>query len=180
MYCYIEQVTQLLSDRVWAQLDPHAGRLPRRKSLWVIAAAIAAAAVIAAIVPLVHSGVIQPRIHLSMNTRSVSGSSPSPTHPVHWSETYTLSNHGSTTITVIGFGHAGAHLSAPFPPTRIPPGASVKLTVNYRVTECGRVGEFPPSYTATQVRVRRWWGTQTVFVDYPDEVPDIIWTACTG
>jgi hypothetical protein len=176
-------MTQLLSDRVWAELDPHAGRLPRRTSVRVLVAAAVGALVIAAIVPLVRSGVVVPHIEVHIpGTHTISDSSTPPTaaYPIFDTETYTVTNHSWMTITVTGFSRpAGVSVRSPSAlPQRIPPGGQIQVKVSYQITSCADAGGNEPRHSPIAVHIHRSWGTQTVFTSTDDNLNFVAWIVC--
>jgi hypothetical protein len=83
-------------------------------------------------------------------------------------------NDGWVSITVLGIGRdmPGMRLigvEGQFPST-LAPGQSASFAVNYRITDCEAVSadEWP-----VPVRVRRWWGEQTDYVDLPPQAMDV-------
>jgi hypothetical protein len=157
----------LLSDDVWRQLDPDAGRLPRRTVLrlrWSLVSAVA----LAVLVGLVwQSGLTVPRLSWPSNAG------------YGW-ETSTLdrtikyevriANRGWTTVEVLGLGRSGPGFELRSVraqlPTTLRPGEDMDAVLIYQVTDCAAV---PADEWPVPVTVRRTWGTATGHVQPPSQ-----------
>jgi hypothetical protein len=157
-------VARVVSDEVWRQLDPNAGRLSRRTAARLTnAAGIAFLAYLAGIL-LWLSGVVVARIDWpdSAGYGSVSG----PDIPL--SQDIVVTNRGWLPVTVVGAGRnmPGLHLLSVQGglPRTLHRGEQLTIQVQYQVVDCAAVptGEWP-----VPVRVRMWWGVQTVYIGVP-------------
>ena len=151
---------ELLTDEVWARLDPHAGRLSWRQTRRLWQAVFACVVLLGAGLLGWRAGLIAPRFE--------------PPDAQNWSAEFDaqageftmhlpLMNQGALTETVLAVGRPGPGL------TLLPPADSFPLTLahntgqdvslRYRVTDCAAVpaGEWP-----IPVRVSRPWGSVTV------------------
>jgi hypothetical protein len=153
----------LVSDEVWRQLDPDAGRLPRRTVVrlrWSIASMLA----IAVVAGLGWwSGLVVPRLAWSSTGYS-------------WSSIedgivqyeMPVTNRGWTSAEVVAIGRSGPGFELQTARAELPatlaPGQRIDVTLVYRVTDCAAVpgGAWPVPFT-----VRRAWGTVTAYVQPP-------------
>jgi hypothetical protein len=174
-------MSQLVTDDVWRQLDPHAGRLSRRGAVRLWAAVICGLALIPLAAVLYGSGAVEPRIMADISG-SFSVRAPntiSTATPATVRTTVVLTNTGWSTVTVNGVvpGSGGTTLTTPDPtPITIKPGQQVTVDLTYAITSCTQKDSGPFS-----IRVRRWWGAQTVSptVDgWPDFRTDMPRDAC--
>lgn len=163
-----------VSDEVWAQLDPRAGRLSRRGRLALAGATALTAAAVVAGYALLAGGTVWPRLSVESD----------------WSGHFSPGRHNfSETLTIDNDGWAGARIVSVGAPRglrvtgvdgldgEVGAGGSAALTVHYLVTDCAR----PPAEPVTLLlHVDRWWGTATVRLRPPDQVPSLITPACTG
>jgi hypothetical protein len=162
---------QLVSDEVWAQLDPRAGALSRADTRLITRLTALAVVVAAAAMALWVSGFV--RANLSWSDSQGYGSSFNP-HTHTFSTDVVVKNNGWTAVRVTGIGGDGAglhltgttqpHISTDLGrtvPFTLEPGQTAILALDYQVTDCAAVtsGSFP-----VPVRVKRFWGTQTVSV----------------
>ena len=150
----------MLTDVVWRQLDPYAGRLSRRtvrRIRWGVAALL----LLTAIGELVwYAGVLVPRVSWRSPGYGF-GSSP-PHHSV------IVHNDGLRPIRVLGVGRSGPgfrldRVDGPLPST-VEPGEYLELVLIYAVTDCAAV---PTGPWPVPVVVERPWGVQTVYVQPP-------------
>src|SRR5262245_41277048 len=130
---------RMVSDEVWRQLDPYAGRLPERttRQLWWAAAAMSL--VLAAAAAVWVSGLVVPQIFASGESSS-SAAAP----PLDATIELRIRNHGWVSIRVTGAGLRGPGLrfdgvTGNFPHTLVPD-ESMTFTVRYRVTDCAAAG----------------------------------------
>jgi len=164
------QATPLLTDVVWRQLDPHAGRLSRRTARRVrLAIAVALVAVVLGEFCW-YAGLIAPRLSWTDSLGSEYG-----WDPVHHS--VSVHNDGLLSVRVLGVGRSGpgftlSSVTGTFP-TTVDPGGDLKFTLTYLVTDCAAV---PAGAWPVPIRVERPWGVQTVHIGLPskqdDEAPD--------
>lgn len=157
----------MLRDEVWGQLDPWAGRLaprtPRRLALALLVLLVVAEAGVVAWV----SGLAAPRIRMNKAGGSSATMLPGP----GFDYSIELENHGWLPATVTGLGgdQAGLRLSTTVrSPVILRPGQSMQITVAYEIIDCAAVTNDPASLP---VRVERFWGSQTVYVDLPRRLP---------
>jgi hypothetical protein len=153
--------TELLSDDVWRQLDPHAGRLPRRQTamLWLTIAAVAA--VVAAGVVVWRGGYLVARVDTRHEATGFSwGASTGGPITIQ----FPISNDGRTAITVTSIGRSGPGLTLDAPaglPLTLAPHTGEVVYLRYEVTDCAAI---PAGAWPVPVVVRLWWGSQTVYV----------------
>jgi hypothetical protein len=161
----------LLSDEVWRQLDPDAGRLPRRSVLrlrWSLASTVA----LAVLVGLVwQSGLTVPRLSWTPNAGYGYSTSTEDRTIEYQVE---ISNRGWSTVEVLGLGRSGPgfelrSLRAQLP-TTLRPGEAMEAVLVYQVTDCAAV---PVDVWPVPVTVRRTWGTATGYVQPPSQVPQV-------
>ena len=167
---------QLVRDEVWEQLDPRAGALNGKQSRRAAVAASAAAVLLGAGLGIDYSGVV--RAHL-VRAADVGTAGAALTTPKVIVEEVAVKNTGWSTVRVVGVGQDGPGLrllgpSDPDvrfsgvhgiePPFEVRPGQTETVAVAYRVTDCAAVptGPFP-----VQIRVDRFWGTQTIGITPP-------------
>jgi hypothetical protein len=147
----------MVSDEVWHQLDPNAGRLSRPTLVrtW-IAIALALAVVMGGAV-VWASGAVAPQ--LLWGAYGITQASPP-------SDTMSLdvgiTNTGLLPLTVLGVGASGPGLTlidsaGPFP-SHVASGATLRVTLTYRITDCAQV---PAGSAPVALRIQRSWGTQT-------------------
>jgi hypothetical protein len=152
-----------ISDDVWRQLDPEAGRLPRRTVLrlrWSLGGAF----VLAVLAGLVwQSGLTVPRLGWTDNSGygwSIEGR--------HVEYEMRISNDGWTPVTVTTLGRSGPGLALRSVraqlPTTLRPDESMDATLVYDVTDCAAV---PADAWPVPVTVSRVWGTATGYVHPP-------------
>jgi hypothetical protein len=156
-------VARLVSDEVWRQLDPNAGRLSRTsvRRLWrAVGVALTAAALLAL---GWQSGVVVPRLEMPREAGLEYGGGPDQLYVV-----FTVKNIGSTRVTVTGAGRSGDGLEltdvvAQFP-TTLDPGEQMTLRLVYRLTACVTG---PGTAWRVPVRVEWWWAERTVDLEPP-------------
>lgn len=173
---------QWVSDDVWQQLDPRAGALTRGQRRRIVAASAAAATILTAGFAIDRSGFVWARA--AYDPRAGLESSVS-VNPGIIAQEVPVKNTGWTTIRVTGVGQdgPGLHLVGPGDsvgtkqvaelqgkplPFDVHPGQTVMLAIGYRVTDCDAVpsGPFPIA-----VRIDRPWGTQTISIPLPQQMP---------
>jgi len=157
----------LVSDEVWRQLDPDAGRLPRRTVLrlrWSLAGAIALALLFGLVW---QSGLTVPRLSWTPNSGYGYGGSPR-NRTVEYE--VRISNRGWTSVEVVGLGRSGPGFELRSVraqlPTTLRPGENMDATLLYQVTDCAAV---PADEWPVPVTVRRTWGTATGYVQPPTQ-----------
>jgi hypothetical protein len=182
----------LVSDLVWAQLDPHAGRLSRRGLVHLWMAIVVMLVVIVGVGVALRAGVVTPRLDVDP-TNGDGNARPaiSTQSPATWHQNVTVTNNGwlPVTITKIGGGYPGVRLmSTTTLPVRIAPHQDVDLTLTYSIVDCPPgAGSSGDGVTMTQfsgtptlpITVRRSWGSQqvNVTIDEPDW-PSVLYTVC--
>jgi hypothetical protein len=149
-----------VSDEVWAQLDPRAGRLSRRGRFALALAALGAAALVIVVWAAGASGLVRPRL-------SVDGWASQESGHASFSERVVLANHGWTTarLTAVTTPTRDLHVTgARGLPVHIRPGETVTITVRLAVLDCAN----PPSgWIPVRARVSHWWGTTSAALDAP-------------
>jgi len=151
---------ELLTDEVWARLDPHAGRLSWRQARRMWQAVFACVVLLGAALYGWRAGLIEPRFE--------------PPSAQNWSAQFDaqageftlhlpLMNQGALTETVLGVGRSGPGLTL-LPPVDIFPltlahDTGEEVPLRYRVTDCAAVpaGDWP-----IPVLVSRPWGSVMV------------------
>ena len=163
---------ELLTDVVWASLDPHAGRLSRRQAGRMWAAVLACLILFACGVYAWRGGLVVPRVERD----DLMGGFVSSVEGRGFSIGVPLVNNGQLTETVLGVGASGPGLtllpSTDTYPRTLAPHTGELLTLHFAVTDCAAVRDGP---WPVPVRVSRPWGTVTLhvagptFPDYPGE-----------
>jgi hypothetical protein len=152
----------MLSNEVWRQLDPEAGRLPRRtvqRLRWTVATVL----VLALLAGVGwRSGLITPRLAWPNAGGGLELRGNRVEYEVH------VVNRGWTPIEVVGLGRSGpgfelveVHATLP---TTLKPGERMDAVLLYRINDCAAV---PAGPWPMPVQVRRTWGTVTAYVDIP-------------
>ena len=161
-------MVELLTDEVWAQLDPHAGRLSRRQARRMWAAVLACLVLAVSGLYLWRAGLVVPRVERD----GLMGGFEASVEGRGFSIGVPLMNNGQLTETVVGVGASGPGLtllpSADTFPRTLAPHTGELLILRYAVTDCAAVpaGDWP-----VPVRVSRPWGTVTVHVAGPTLPP---------
>jgi hypothetical protein len=163
-----------LSDETWQALDPLAGRLSRRDRRRAVVAGVAVVALLVAAYAVASSGLLV--AHLAHGHASGYGDGRD-IGVIHYD--FEVVNEGRFPIEIVDVGRSGPGLEqVPFPseirghPTeavgaaRLGPGQKVFLGVAYQVTDCHAVPDEP---WPVPVRIDRWWGTQTVWIELPTQ-----------
>lgn len=157
-YCYIEHVSLTVTDEVWHQLNPGAGRLSRRAAVKAWIAVALALALVTAGVAGWQSGIVV--AHLRWGVWGVHATEP-PSDVV--SVDVEIDNDGLAPVTIAGVGRSGPGLdlvrSQGVFPVRVGPAKGIRVTLVYRITDCGQV---PVGSWPVAVRVDRSWGVQIV------------------
>ncbi len=152
-------MTQLVSDEVWRQLDPHAGQLPRPWS-WRLRLAVIATVVLALVAgALWRSGTIVPRVEWARHAGSSWSMDPNK-RQVGFA--VVLRNDGWDSVEVIGAGRSGpgfelVEVHGEFP-TVLEPGEEMDLWLDY---PGHRLRRRPAGPWPVPVRVNRLWGVYT-------------------
>jgi hypothetical protein len=167
IHCYIGQMIDLVSDKdlltddVWRQLDPNAGRLPRRQTVLIWISIAVAGVLVAAGFVVWRGGYVVARV----DTRDeASGYGWGTGTNRSFTIDLPIANDGRTAITVTSVGRAGPGLALTAPvglPFTLAPGHGVVVYLKYTVTDCAAVKS---GAWAVPVTVRMWWGSQTVYV----------------
>jgi hypothetical protein len=154
----------LLPDDVWAQLDPDAGRLPRRTRRRIRVAAIAAAAFLVIIGLGWQWGAVVPRVGGSGHG-AMSG-------PGVMAVTVDVRNTGWTGMRVVGVGRSGPGLRLTRVDGTVPAdlgdASSASYTLYYDVTNCAAL---PTGPWPVPVRIQRPWGVWTGWIGVEPMVP---------
>jgi hypothetical protein len=158
----------MVSDEVWAELDPNAGRLSHQSFRRLVLGFLALLALVASGGLVWQSGLILPRVGWPF-TAGWGGSS----GPGTFSHDLVLENQGWTPVTLTGVGRDGPGLKLDrvftvFPLT-LKPGQQVTINLTYRITDCAAVTR---DAWPVPVRIDRWWGEQTAYVDLPTMTSD--------
>lgn len=170
-----------MSDEVWAQLDPKAGRLTARGRRALAAGVAFVAALLAAALVVALSGAVWPRLALIGGGWQQAGSEPGSRVISVGVE---VDNHGWTAARITGVAAPpglrvtrveGASVTPATPddpggagrpdsalPITVPVHGQVSLTVFYSVVSCA---EPAPNPERMRVEVSRWWGTASVGLD---------------
>jgi hypothetical protein len=170
---------EVLSDEVWAQLDPHCGRLSRRTAakIWIVAAGAVVALI--AILVVYLAGFVTPRLHADGSSYSMERPVVvSAEHPATITMRFVLMNYGSTAVSIHSLGGPlDGDLSAltfvstwNVPPT-LPAHAGQEVTVTYQLTSCAGFTTSPTLPVANvPVAVLRWWGAQHLRIPVADDI----------
>jgi hypothetical protein len=149
----------LLTDEVWARLDPHAGRLSRRQAWRLWLAVLACVVLLGAAVDGWRSGLVRPRFEPPSSQPSSADFNP---QAREFTLHLPLMNRGVLTETILVVGRSGPGLVLQAPtdtfPLRLAPNTGRDVSLRYRVTDCDAVpaGDWP-----IPVRVSRPWGSVT-------------------
>jgi hypothetical protein len=149
---------KMVSDEVWQQLDPYAGRLPERTTRRLWWAGVAMSVVVALAAAAWYGGFVVPQLRADGGQ---SGSS-TITEPLDITSEVRIRNDGWVSIRVTDAGLRGPGLrlegvTGGFPHTLVP-GESMTFTLRYLVTDCAAARG---TNWAVLVHVDRPWGTQT-------------------
>jgi hypothetical protein len=161
-------VRTTISDEVWDQLDPDAGR-PSPRDRKRVRAAVAAATVLAVTVAgLWWIGALRPLVSVDDKRFRTTG------EPGTFALTVRLSNDARLTrhIRSVGRSGPGLQLISVEAPAELAGWTSEEMTLHYRVTDCASV---PKGTWPIPVRVDHpWglWGTSTAWVAGSLEMPD--------
>jgi hypothetical protein len=156
---------QVVSDEVWAQLDPNAGRLTRRTVAKMVATLVATILVGIAGLAVYRGGYLTPRLRADGATvsfeRPVAVSSE---HPILLAVNFELTDHGNTGVTVRSLGGdvgPWKFVSTWNLPSHLAPAEAVIVKVTYRLDSCDGLptSEDLPSFQIPMV-VQHWWGSQ--------------------
>jgi hypothetical protein len=157
-----------VSDEVWRQLDPGAGRLSRRTRIrgWIGLGVVAVLIVASAAVW--QTGLVVPRLAWPGGLQAWEQ------NPTGVRVTFILANTGRFPATVLGIGRSGPGLEyvateADLPAT-LAPGQSLGAVLVYRITDCTG---YPRGSWPVTALVDRPWGTMTV--DVAQEHPEYPW-----
>jgi hypothetical protein len=160
MSCYIDHMSDpLLTDEVWRQLDPDAGRLSpvERRRVTIAIGVVCTLAIAALLVRL--SGVIVPNI--AIGTTAFSGVD---TGPRTFFQTLNVHNGGWRAEEVVAVARPprGMRITAVDGlPISIPADSEAHVTVHYVVDDCSAV---TPGPVAVTLRLHRPWGTASATV----------------
>lgn len=159
----------MLTDEVWAQLDHRAARLSRKQQrrAYLAVATLVIAAQLGVLTWL--SGATAPRLQVDERE----GTSAEVHYRASIGYTVAVRNDGWFPVTILGWGSSRPgleryHRSGELSGFTLKPGATQEVEVNYRITDCHAVTNEPQPLA---VRVERFWGTQTVSVPLPRQLP---------
>jgi hypothetical protein len=160
-----------LSDETWQALDPLAGRLSRRDRRRAVVAGVAVVALLVAGHLLAASGAVTARLAFGSQWSYGDGRETGTMY-----HSFMVVNEGGTPVEIVGVGRPGPGLEPVVFPTGVEdevnrlgvlePGQELRLGVAYRVTDCDAVPDEP---WPVPVRIDRWWGTQTVWIELPTQ-----------
>jgi hypothetical protein len=146
-----------VSDEVWRQLHPDAGRLSRRETAraWIVI--VAALAVVIAGTAVGKSGLITPQLGWSL--WGVKPAEP-PTDTVTLD--VEITNTGLAPVTITRVGHSGPGLTLIATegqlPVRLPATKGARLSLVFRITDCD---ERPTGSWPVTVEVHQAWRSRT-------------------
>jgi hypothetical protein len=154
-------LARVLTDEVWRQLDPRAGRLcPRTARRVRLAIAVLLVAVVAAELAW-YAGLVVPRVSSTDESGYEYG-----WDPVHHS--VAIRNDGLLPIQVLGVGRSGPGIRLDrvdgAVPSTVDPGGYVRVTLTFTIHDCAAV---PAQRWPVPVEIERPWGAQTVYIDLP-------------
>lgn len=159
----------MLTDEVWAQLDHQAARLSRKQQrrAYLAVAALVLAAQLGVLTWL--SGAIAPRLEVDERE----GTSTELDYRTSISYIVAIRNNGWFPVTVLAWGSSRPglerdHRAGELSGFTIKPGAMQQVEVLYRITDCDAVTNEPQPLA---MRLERFWGTQTVNVPLPRQLP---------
>ncbi|GAA1833725.1 hypothetical protein GCM10009682_60180 [Luedemannella flava] len=156
-------MSALLSDEVWARLDPHEGRLTRRTALRLWLTIGAAMLVASAGFAAWWAGLVTPRVAWPGSSAYGMDVETRGTFRYH----LLVANEGLTDVTVTGVGRSGPGLrltGTSGAGVTLGPGAQSIIVLEYEVTDCAAV---PTGAWPVPVQVTWLWGDRTVDVQ-PD------------
>lgn len=159
----------MLTDEVWAQLDHRAARLSRKQQrrAYLAVAALVVAAQLGVLTWL--SGTVAPRLEVDERE----GTSAELHYRASIRYIVAIRNHGWLPVTILGWGSSRPgleryHRGGELPGFTLKPGAMQQLVLDYRITDCDAVTNEPQPLA---IRVGRFWGTQTVRLPLPRQLP---------
>ena len=164
---------RVVSDEVWHQLDPSAGRLSGRTTRRLWAAFLAALLLYVLGVAVWYSGLLVPQLRWTSTSWQVS-------EVQNLSRlTIDISNGGLFPATVVEAGGAAPGLEligveGPLPAT-LRPGDAVTVTLIYRFSDCAAT---PPADWSQTAVVSRPWGNQSIRI--MADMPWAVWHARLG
>jgi len=163
MSCYIDHMTgPLLTDEVWRQLDPDAGRLPpgERRRVAIAIGLVCILGIAALLVRL--SGLVVPNIAVGT---TVSSGADSTQHTFF--QTLNVHNGGWRPEKVVGVANPQQRVRVTAVdglPVSIPVDSEAHVTVHYVVDDCSSV---TPGWLPVTLRLHRPWGTASATVTPP-------------
>jgi hypothetical protein len=165
-------MSPVVSDEIWRQLDPGAGRLSRRAAVKAWTAVALAFALVTTGTALWLSGAVITQVSWAL--WGVKATQP-PSDTVGID--VEIWNEGWAPVTIAGVGRGGPGLDLVRTegrfPVRVKPAHAIRVTLFYRIVDCGQA---PVGTSPIAVRVDRSWGVQIVdprpFIG-PEEFP---WT----
>jgi hypothetical protein len=159
---------QWVADDVWARLDPRAGAVSRTVARRYKVTAVVAALVMAAFVSTWKSGLIWAQVG---KTSASGGQNADPAARTITTDVE-IRNDGWRAVGVESVGSDGPGLKVlslghplwpagdwRIPPFYLKPGETATVSITYQITDCAAV---PKGWFPITVRLRRFWGTQTV------------------
>jgi len=162
-----------VSNDVWRQLDPSAGRLSRRAAVRAWLAIAVALGLILGVNALWQSGAFVAQLRWGVFATNQT-TPPSDTFGLD----VEITNDGLAALTVLGVGQSvpgldlvGADRSFP---VRLDPDASLRTIITYRITDCAQA---PVGSAPVAVRIQRRWGSQTANPRSYGESRWSVWTS---
>lgn len=163
-------VTRVVSDEVWRQLDPSAGRLSGRTTRRLWTAFLAALLLYVVGVAAWYSGLLVPQLRWDANGTSWQVSEDQNVSRM----TINVSNNGLFPATVISAGRAAPGLDLigveGALPATLRPGEAVTVTLVYLIRDCSAT---PPADWDQTAVVARPWGQLTVPIKA--DMPWVVW-----
>ena len=161
-----------LTDEVWAELNPHAGRLTRRQSILVCLMIAVALLLVAISGGIVRSGFITPRLRGDGSRFAmVMPVEVSAATPATLSLTFILYNDGGMTVSLRSVGASTGALrliDRRNVPAALQPSTGQEVTLVYQFSSCddffhtlGLSQASSRKYgVPVPIEVNRWWGVQ--------------------
>ena len=150
----------MVTDEVWAELDPHAGRLSGRGVAVVWLAVFAALTLSLVSAATSYDGLVVSQLNaqLKESPPHTPDVDPYVVTPGRITLTVVLRNDGKVPVTVIALGSRARPLVSPVTwPIEIAPGRQIEVRLAYEIPDCGR---FPTGPYTFPIEMRHWWGTE--------------------
>jgi hypothetical protein len=157
MHWYIDSMGPAVSDEVWRQLHPGAGRLSRRQAAraWIVI--VMAFAVVTAGIAVGKSGLVTPQLEWALwGVKSTAPPTDTITMDVE------ITNRGLAPVTIIRVGRSGPGLALIATqgqlPVRLAATKSARISLVFRITDCE---QSPTGSWPVTVEVHQAWRNQT-------------------